>query len=159
MPASIRGEQRQATDHQSLTHQTKTSKERWTTLSGGIRIVPTVPKGSIFYLGIYSESGGQIMITNQAYEYEAEKLLYQFYHEIALLKNRVEAASPCVRGNCEEQLRALLEQYKLAEAHVQAIRAARDGVQTELGPVSDCLQELHYLLASVGRWIWVQTAG
>ena len=99
------------------------------------------------------------MITNQAYDYEAEKLLYQLYFEIALLKNRVEAASPLVRGNCEEQLRLLLEKYKLAEDNLKAIRSAREGFHSEQAPVHDCLQELRYLLASIGRWIWVQTAG
>lgn len=99
------------------------------------------------------------MIANEAPDYEAEKLLYQLYYEIMLLKSRVNAANPLERAKCKDQLKSLHDQYKLVEAQVLAIREARDELQIKHSATAiNCLQELQELLASVGHWIWIQTA-
>lgn len=99
------------------------------------------------------------MIANEAYEYEAEKLLYQQYFEISMLRSRVEAASPLEGAKCKDQLRSLLDQYKLAEAQVGAMRELGDEIQIgQITLANNRLQELQDGLASVGRWIWIQTA-
>lgn len=99
------------------------------------------------------------MIANEISKYEAEKLLYQLYFEISLLKNRVDAANTLERAKCKDQIRSLLEQYRLVEAQVQAMIEAGDEIQLdEFYMVINCLKELRDLLASVGRWIWIQTA-
>jgi len=99
------------------------------------------------------------MIVNETHDYGAEKLLYQLYFEISLLKSRVEAASPLERAKCKDQLRSLLDEYKLVEAQVGAMREPGDEIRTEkIRVANNCLQELQDDLASVGRWIWIQTA-
>ena len=99
------------------------------------------------------------MIVNEAPNYEAEKLLYQLYHEIAILKGRVDAACPAEMAKCKDQLRPLLKQYKLLEAQVEAIKKARDEPQAEQYTLAmNHLRELQELLAATGHWILIQTA-
>ena len=99
------------------------------------------------------------MIVNEAPDYEAEKLLYQLYHEITILKSRVDEACPVEMKKCKDQLRPLLKQYKFLEAQVEAIKEARDEHQAEQYSMAiDCLRELQALLASTGHWILIQTA-
>jgi len=99
------------------------------------------------------------MIVNEAPKYEAEKLLYQLYHEITILKSRVDATRPFEMAKCKDQLRHLLKQYKLLEAQVEAIKEARDEHQAEQYTLAmNHLRELQALLASTGHWILIQTA-
>lgn len=99
------------------------------------------------------------MIANEVHDYKAEKLLYQQYFDISMLKSRVEAASPLERAKCKNQLRSLLDEYKLVEAQVGAMREPGDEIRTEeIRMANNGLQELQDDLDSVGHWIWIQTA-
>lgn len=90
--------------------------------------------------------------------HEIEVQLMPLFHEISVLKFRVEESCPEVRARYREMLTTLSSQYNFLETQVRKLKEAQDEVREEqLTIIRHNLEELQKKFEQVGQGIYLQT--
>ena len=90
--------------------------------------------------------------------HEIEVQLMPLFHEISVLKFRVEESCPEVRARYREMLTTLSSQYNFVETQVRKFKEAQDEAREEqLTVIRHNLEELQKKFEQVGQGIYLQT--
>ena len=90
--------------------------------------------------------------------HEIEVQLMPLFHEISVLKFRVEDSCPEVRTRYRDLLITLSSQYNFLEAQVRKLKEAQDEAwEEQLTVVRHNLEELQKKFEQVGQGIYLQT--
>jgi hypothetical protein len=90
--------------------------------------------------------------------HEIEVQLMPLFHEISVLKFRVEESCPEVRARYREMLTTLSSQYNFVETQVRKLKEAQDEAREEqLTVIRHNLEELQKKFEQVGQGIYLQT--
>jgi hypothetical protein len=100
-----------------------------------------------------------MMITRNADLHDIEVQLMPLFHEISVLKFRVEESCPEVRARYRDLLITLSSQYNFVEMQVRKLKEVQDDVwEEQLTVIRHNLQELQKKFSQVGQGIYLQTA-
>lgn len=90
--------------------------------------------------------------------HEIEVQLMPLFHEISVLKFRVEESCPEVRARYREMLTSLSSQYNFVETQVRKLKETQDEAREEqLTVIRRNLEELQKKFEQVGQGIYLQT--
>jgi hypothetical protein len=90
--------------------------------------------------------------------HEIEVQLMPLFHEISVLKFRVEESCPEVRARYREMLTTLSSQYNFVETQVRKFKEGQDEAREEqLTVIRHNLEELQKKFEQVGQGIYLQT--
>lgn len=91
--------------------------------------------------------------------HDIEVQLMPLFHEISVLKFRVEESCPEVRARYRDLLTTLSSQYNFVERRVRELKETLSDVQEDQLTLIKCnLLELQEQVSRVGQWLHLQTA-
>lgn len=99
------------------------------------------------------------MVSKEAKVLGLERRLYPLYFEIRVLKRRVEDRNPGSAGECCQEMRALLDQYRSVETMIQGLKVCGEqAFEKNFVAAERQVKDLVQSVAAQSPWIMMKVA-